>query len=486
MLRTGYHSTMKLIHLLLALAIFLPGARADGLPELGEASQAILSPDQERRVGESVMNDIRRSRDLFDDAEVTDYLNALGARLVANSEDPSRNFEFFVLNDSTLNAFALPGGYIGVHTGLLLSAQNESELASVLAHEIAHVTQHHLARVIASGQKDAMTSLAALAVAILASRSNPQVASAAIATAQATTLQNQLDYTREHEREADRVGLQTLIRAGFDPHAMVAFFQRLQKYGRLYENNAPVYLRTHPLTTERISDVENRVDPLPYRQVPDSLDFQLVRAKLEATLDAPSQAVKIFEAGLAEKKYSSETAQHYGLAYALLRAKNYARAEQQLQAARKNSPGSPILDNLAAQIKSESGDAGGALESYRASLRRFPHWRALVYGETELLLRSRRTAEALSLIGDELKSRPGDYQLFQYQAEAFAAQGKAVQQHRALAEAFLLRGNRPEAIQQLQIALKSGEKDFYQLSMAEARLRQLREQEKETGRKEKQ
>ncbi|MDP1897473.1 MAG: M48 family metalloprotease, partial [Sulfurimicrobium sp.] len=295
---------MKLIYLLLFLGGILPHAVAGELPDLGESSQAVFSLQQEQRIGESIMADIRASRELMRDAEVTDYLNALGARLIANSQDSARIFEFFALRDSTLNAFALPGGFIGVHSGLILSAQSESELASVLAHEISHVTQRHLARVIAGTQKNTLTTLAALAVAILAARSNPQVANAALVTAQATGVQSRLDYTREHEREADRIGLQVLNASGFDPRAMVDFFGRMQKYGRLYENNAPVYLRTHPLTTERIADVENRVDALPYRQVPDSLDFQLVRAKLEAEEGLPQNAIKMFEVALAEKKYS--------------------------------------------------------------------------------------------------------------------------------------------------------------------------------------
>lgn len=476
---SGYHSTMKLIYLLLALGLALPQARADGLPDLGEASQAVLSPQQERRIGESVMNSIRASRELLDDAEITAYLNALGARLVASSQDPARGFEFFVLRDPTLNAFAMPGGFIGVHTGLILSSQSESELASVLAHEIAHVTQNHLARVIAGTQKNTLTSLAALALAILASRSNPQMASAAIATVQATNIQSQLDYTREHEREADRIGLQTLTQSGFDPTAMAGFFERLQKYGRLYENNAPVYLRTHPLTTERIGDVQNRMDSLPYRQVPDSLEFQLVRAKIEALEETPAQAVRFFEAALADGKYSSEAAQHYGLAQALLRVKDYSRAERELRLARAASPANPMLETLAAQLRAAMGQTGAAQETYRAALKRFPHYQALVYGLADLLLQNHRAGEALSLVTGELKTHSADERLYRLQARACAALGKAAQQHRALAEAYVLRGNRPEAIEQLQIALKVKDADFYQLSMAEARLRQLRDQEKD-------
>jgi len=470
---------MKLIYLLLALGVFMPRVLADGLPDLGDASRAVLSTQQERRIGESIMSDIRRSSELLDDAGVTDYLNSLGARLVENSEDPSRSFEFFVVRDATLNAFALPGGFIGVHTGLILSAQNESELASVLAHEISHVTQHHLARMIAGTQKNTLTSLAALAVAILASRSNPQVANAAIATAQATSIQSQLDYTREHEREADRIGLQTLERSGFDARSMTSFFERMQKYGRLYENNAPVYLRTHPLTTERIADVQNRVESLPYRQVPDSLNFQLVRARVEALQGATTSAIKIFQAALKDKKYSNEAAQHYGLAVALLGSKDYGAAEKALALARKAAVAHVMFDVLAVQIKSAASQSGAALEACHSSLRRYPHDRALIYVCAETQLQARQPNEALGLVSGDLKARGGDYRLYQLQAEAYAALGKNLQQHMALAEAYALLGSLGEAIEHLQIGLKARDGDFYHSSIAETRLRQLREMEKE-------
>ncbi|MFN3397805.1 MAG: M48 family metalloprotease, partial [Sulfurimicrobium sp.] len=321
--------------------------------------------------------------------------------------------------------------------------------------------------------------LAALAVAILASRSNPQMASAAMATAQATGIQSQLDYTREHEREADRIGLQTLERAGFDPRAMENFFERLQKYGRLYENNAPVYLRTHPLTTERIADVQNRVEALPYRQVPDSLDFQLARARVEALQGDSTRAIKTFQSALKEKKYSNEAAQHYGLAVALMRGQDYAGAEKELALARKTAVAHPMFDALAVQIKVAANLPGRALDACRGALKRYPHYRALIFACAETRLQMRQPDEALALVSGELKARGGDYRLYQLQAEVYAAQGKNLQQHMALAEAYALSGRLSEAVEQLQIGLKARDGDFYHSSIAEARLRQLREMEKE-------
>jgi predicted Zn-dependent protease len=304
---------MKL-RVLLLLACLAPTVLAEGLPDLGEASSADLSPQMERRVGETIMRDIRlREPSYIDDVEVAAYLNALGARLSAATPEAARNFEFFALRDATLNAFALPGGYIGVHSGLILAAQTESELAGVLSHEMAHVTQKHLARLMGKQNQAQVAQWLAVAVAVLAARSSPDVSQAAMVAGTAAGVQTMLNYSRDFEREADRIGIQTLERAGFDVRGMASFFERMQKFGRLYENNAPGYLRTHPLTVERIGDMENRILQANYRQVADTVDFQLVRAKLRAGLGTPQEAVTEFESQLKDRKYLSEAAARYGL-----------------------------------------------------------------------------------------------------------------------------------------------------------------------------
>lgn len=465
----------KLASLLaIVLSLAVPRAVADGLPDLGDVSQESLSPQQERRLGEDIMREIRADRSYLEDAELSDYLNNLGYRLASHSPDVRQEFEFFVLQDPTINAFALPGGFIGVHTGLLTAAQSESELASVLAHEIAHVTQKHLARMIANQKKTALTSIAALAVAILAARSNSQVSEAAIATAQASSIQSQLDFTRENEREADRIGLQILVSAGFDPRAMATFFERMQKATRVYDNSAPSYLRTHPLTYERIADIQNRVQNLPYRQVSDSLEFQLLRAKVRASQDSPRDAVAYFADTLKDKRYVSEAAQRYGLAIALMHAKDYAQADREVARLRKLVPSNALIETLAGQVKVASDQLPAALDFYRTALQTFPHHRALVYDYADALLAGRQPEPALKLVTGQLQTYPDDPQLYQLQARCYAALGKRLLQHQAQAEAYVRQGNVGGAIEQLQIALKSGDGDFYQLSSAEARLRELR------------
>ena len=467
---------MKLVHFyLIAWLSASPVWAADtNLPDLGEASQTVFTPQIERKVGEEIIRDIRADPAFLDDPEVTGYLNNLGYRLAAASPNNRQDFEFFVVRDSTLNAFALPGGYIGVHSGLILASQSESELAGVLAHEIAHVTQRHIARLVAQDSRNSILSIAALALAILTARSNPQVGSAAGALAQAGAIQSALDFTRENEREADRIGFQILTESGLDPHGMASFFERLAKFNRLYDNNAPAYLRSHPITTDRLADIENRLISTPYKQVPDSVDFQLVRAKLRATAGKPDEALQWFDAGLKEQKFNSEVAQRYGFTYALMRAKQYPRAERELTQLKKIAPPHPMIEALVASLMRAQGQDNAALAQYRAGLKSFPLQRALVYGYAETLLTMRQYTESVDFINNELKRYVSDAQLYEYQAQGYAGLKKEFLSHRALSEAYARRGNLVAAVEQLQIALKTREGDFYQLSSAEARLKELK------------
>ncbi|MBM3359396.1 MAG: M48 family metallopeptidase [Betaproteobacteria bacterium] len=473
---------MRLRVFLVLLLLALPRALAQGLPDLGEAAQAGFSPLQERRLGESIMREIRADPSYYDDPEATDYINSLGRRLVANSSDSRQDFDFFLIRDNQINAFALPGGFIGINSGLVLAAQSESELASVLAHEVAHVTQRHIARLLAQQKQSQVTSIATLVAAILLSRVSSQAAEAAAAFGQAAVIQSQLNFTRDNEREADRVGLQILERAGYDPRAMAGIFERMQRATRAYDTGAPAYLRTHPLTFERIADMQSRTEALPYRQVPDSLEFQLIRAKLRALFDPLHEAIAFFESSLAERKFLSEAASRYGLATSLSRAKNHTRARVEFAALRKHVPPNALVESLGCRIASGAGDTKGALGCYREALRTYPTHRALTYDYADALLRGKQPDAARRLVEERLQSVSDDHRLYLLLARAYAELNQRFAQHRAQAEAYVRMGRLPAAVEQLQIAIKSGDGDFYQLSGAEARLRELRRAEEELRR----
>ena len=469
--------------LALALSLSLPPtfpAFAHDLPELGEAARAELSPQIERRIGEQIMNEIRqREPSYVDDPEIGDYLNRLGRRLVEASANPTGSFHFFAIRDRSINAFAMFGGYVGVNTGTILAAQTESELAAVIAHEIAHITQNHMARQIAKEKQNTVPMLIVMAAGILAARSNSSVATGAMVGAQAGAIQSQLAYTRDFEREADRVGYQILDKAGFDVRGIADFFGRMQQAARTYENSAPVYLRTHPLTVERLSDMQNRAQESPYKQVVSDLDFHLVRAKIRAYEGTPREAVANFETLVKERKSVSVPAAHYGLAVAQMRAKNPKAAQRELDALQALRVASPLIAGLAGQIRLALNDHAGAANVYRESLQRFPRAKSLAYGYADALFEGRRYDVLLNFVESQLQLSQADARLYTMQARTYAALGKRLLQHRAQAEAYALEGRLGAAIEQLQYAQQSRDGDFYEQSAVDARLRELRQQQAE-------
>ena len=461
--------------ILLSALLSLPLlAAADGLPDLGDVSQEMISPLMERQIGEQSMFQIRADKSYMDDPEIADYLNRLGGRLVANSPEPAQPFEFFAINDNAINAFALPGGFVGVNTGLLQLAQSESELASVLSHEISHVTQHHYARMVSGTRYDSLAALATIAVAILAARNSPQGATTAMVGAQAGAMQHQLNFTRQHEQEADRIGLGILEKSGFDTRAMPAFFERMQKATQLVEGNTPSYLRTHPVTHERIADVDDRVQQIPYHLVPDSLDFQLMRARLTATQKTPQEAIAYFDSALGEKRFGNPVAHRYGLVLALLRSNQPQRAAQEFATLHKQAPLNATIESLAGQIKQLSGPDNEVIAFYRGALKRFPSHRALIYDYAEVLLQDRHYDEALKLLDEQVAQNGNDPKLYELQARAYAALGRHQEEHHVLAYNYILHGNLYGAIDQLELAKQAGN-DYYQLSTIETELKQYRE-----------
>jgi len=470
---------MKKLTLLLLLC-FPSWAVSEGLPDLGDVSQTVLTPLQERQIGQQSVMQIRASKQFFDDAEINDYLNQLGYRLVENSTEPSLGFEFFALDDYNVNAFALPGGFIGVNSGLLLIAQSESELAAVISHEIAHVTQHHLARMVAGQQGDSLASMAAIAIAILAARNNSQASQAALVSMQARAMQKQIDFTRTHEQEADRIGLDILQKSNFSIHAMPEFLDRLQKATRLLEGSMPGYLRTHPITSERIADIGNRVQKQPYRLIPDSLNFQLVRTKLIGRQKTAADAVAYFSDALGAQKHGNPIVQRYGLVSALLRNNEAGRAAEELATLRKQAQDdsfarhNPMIETLAGQVKRAAKDDAAALAFYRNAVQIFPQHRALIYDYADLLLNSNQAETSVKLLTDQLVLHPSDTTLYDLQARSYAMLGKRFEQHQAQAYSYAWQGNLHAAIEQLELAKQSGG-SFYQISTIESDLSELRE-----------
>ncbi len=469
-------------------ALLSPAAlHAQALPNLGGTDGEELSPLMERRLGEQIMTSIRRDRDYLDDAVSLDFLNQFGGILLASSPeargDAGYDFFFFGVRDPSLNAFALPGGFIGVHTGLVLASQSESELASVLAHEIGHVSQRHIARMIGNQKQDALLPLAGLLVGLLAARTSPDLAGAAMLGGTGLAAQRQLSFGRDAEREADRLGLALLNNSGFEVNGMVNFFGRLQAASRSRNDNLPSYLRTHPLTTERIADIEARVRNLPYRQRVDSLEFVLVKARMRVLQDDTPQgwrdATTAFNEQLRQGTRMQVLGAKYGLAMLALRQAEPARAKGFVddllaEVHRKPAlPESPTVRSLQIDQKLAAGDAGAAYAVAKEARLRFPLSRAVAMQYADTLMAKGDRDAAVTFLRDQAQLYRQDAGIQRALARAYAEQGKKALQHMSLAEYYALTGALPAALEQLRIARAAPDASFYDQAVIDAREREL-------------
>ena len=463
--------------LLLLAALQQPAQAATlnlNLPDIGDTAGSSISPADERRMGEAFMREIRRSLKIMDDPEITQYINSLGYQLAANSDNQSLDFTFFVVDDPSINAFAAPGGFIGMHSGLIMGTESEGELASVLAHEIGHLTQRHIARRIEAVNKMSLPSTAAFLAAILIGTQNSELGQAALAATQAASVQAQINFTRGNEEEADRVGVQTLARAGFDPRSMPGFFERLQKSSRYIGASVPEFLRTHPVDESRIADTRNRAEQYPYRQVSDNLNYHLVRAKLRVLKEAnPKQTVQRFAAALKSGQYRNAAAEHYGYALALLANGEYAAARTELNTLLATDKERIAYINALAQVDLADKRVPQALRAYADALQLLPGNPVLTLNYSRALLQAGQAGQAQRLLADYIRRRPPDPMLYKLLADAEIAAGQTAAAHQALAEHYYLNGQTGAAVEQLQAGIKAPDSDFYRSSQMEARLKQL-------------
>ncbi len=446
------------------------------LPELGDASGVLVSAQQERRLGAEAMRELRAARAYLQDPEVNGYLQALGERILAANPEIRERFEFFAVADPSINAFAMPGGYIGVHLGLIVLTQSESELAAVLAHEIAHVTQRHYARSLDEQRKNTWMTIASLAAAALAARAgNADGVQGAILAGQAGQIQAALNFSRDNEREADRIGLQYLSRARFDPAAMASFLERLQRNTSMNDPGlVPAYLRTHPLTLERIADARSRLKDVSFKQVRESEDYHFVRALVRSYLGDAQTAVAHFEAALAERRFASEAATRYGLAAALLRARDFKRGRQVLEPLLQSGTRHPMVAAMYGHHLLEAGETEAAIRHFEAASRDFPEHAQFFYDYPEALLRGGRAAEALQASERLLGKRAQDTRLLAIAARAAAESGARLKQHRYLGEQYYQEGKLAAAVDQFDLASRAGDGDTLLASLVEARLREVR------------
>jgi predicted Zn-dependent protease len=480
-----------LVSLVIAAFLFtvlIPVSASDNvaLPEIGSAAGGYMTPSQERRLGQAFMRQVRSSMKVVSDPLLKAYIENLGERLVAGSDDINQPFSFFLVENPRVNAFAGPGGYIGVHTGLILTTESENELAAVVAHEIAHVTQKHLLRTfqMADDMSIATAAVVLAAVVLGAATENSDLGMAAATGAQAGMLQRQINFTRANEKEADRVGIGILSHSGFDPRAMPTFFERMGKANRFYDmKELPEFLRTHPVTTNRIADSRNRAESYPYKQYPDSIEYHLVRANLrEKQFSNPKEAIHFFKSSLSEGRYRNEEGQRYGLVRALIRAREFQSARKELNRLLKKNPSRIHYLVLEADLLEKSGQAGKALKVLKNGLRLYPNNYPLSIYYSETLLKVGKPADAQRLLEKLRKTRPLDTELYNLLARASADAGQVNQGHQYMAEYHYHSGNLQSAAQQLEIALRDKNISYYRSAQMAARLKEIRQELRETNR----
>lgn len=456
-------------------------AQPVGLPSMGSASSAELPPSLERTLGDAIMEQGRRDPDYIGDPDISQYLTAMGRELAAYAPvSPEQRITVFGVRNPQINAFALPGGYIGINSGLLVTAQSESEVASVVAHEIGHVAQRHIARGMTQRSQSSGVMMAAVAAALLAALSGSgDLAMGIAAFGQAAAVDRQLGFSRQAEQEADRAGFEMMRKAGYDPRGMVRMFDRLSNSARLNEGRGGGdYASTHPLSIQRMSDIENRVSEVSSTHPKSSDSFWYIRAKLRVMQARSSQAQRtaIEKLQLDAKGATGleQSAAWYGLAYAALQKNDLAQAEQALRNAQKEGQNSPEVAGLAVSLALAQGDNTRALALSQDAWQRWPDSQGIALSRVESLQKTGQDAIAVPFLQQRIKQWPDVPRLHQLLAQSQERLGQKVAARRTMAAYYDLTGALPTAVEQLQQA-RGMTNDFYVQSELDVQIRTLKE-----------
>jgi predicted Zn-dependent protease len=458
---------------LLAAAVLALPAQAAELPDFGSPADAALSKSREAQIGRGVMLQLRNAGVVIDDPFLTEYLSTLGSKLATHANNGEFNFDFFVVKDDRINAFALPGGYIGVNSGLLLASESESELAGVLAHEISHVTQRHIARAAYDNQRNSIVSLAAMLAALVlgaASDMSSDAMTGVVTASQALAAQRQINFTRANEHEADRVGIELMSGAGFDPYGMSSFFEKL---GRRYGGSSqivPELLLTHPVTSERTAEARDRARQLPPTTHSSSFAYGLTKTRLSALNAATPEAAF---AAFRDKANSDAPEDRYGLALAAMRMGLNDNAEGLFRGLIADYPNTMAFRVGRAEAMAASGATGAALEVYADAIRLFPRNVPLTISYAETLIAAGKPAEAHEVLLDLLNNVPATPPQLRLIARAANAEGDVANAYFYMSYYYAAIGNLPLAIGQVRMALETPNANDVDRARFRSRLDQL-------------
>lgn len=434
-------------------------ASAAALPELGDSSSAIVSPDMERRIGEMFLKQLRAQLPTTNDEILKYYVATHLYQLAQHSQIKETVLSSVLINNEEINAFAAPGGVVGINLGLFIQAQDVHEYSSVIAHELAHLSQRHFARGVETQQRASLTMLVgALATALLAATVGSDAAMAAMAGTQAAIEQNQLRYSRTNEQEADRIGLNTLVNARMDPHGMTRMFTRMQRAFR-FDNRAPEFLLSHPVTESRITDARNQAAAYPHGKISDSRDFQFMRARAQIySAETPTQA-------LAEARNASisRDARVYRIALAQSGIGEHRKALDTMKALHKKTPRSILLTASYAEIMIKAGHNREAIDLLSHQLVINPDNQPFAMLYAKALSNEKRHVDAQEVLTRQARVYPNDIDIWHNLAETAGLAGDVIRVHRARAEFFSLHGSYEDAIQHLEYARRLVRGGNYQL-----------------------
>ena len=467
------------LSLLLALTPVAPtAAQAIRLPDMGDSSQVDFGPDEEQKLGLETMRKLRERDLILDDAQLTEYLNSIGQSIVTYADQNGVPYTFFMVRDGDINAFALPHNFIGINVGLLLATQREDELAGVVAHEIAHVSQRHIVRAIADSKRMTLPLAAAMLAGAALAAASKQAGQAAMMGSLAASAQRQISFTRVNEQEADRIGSQLLAKAGFDPRGMSDFFTKLERQSSgEARNRIPEMLLTHPRPKNRVADTQDRVEtPALRRTAPrdrKAYDLAKARARVLAT-DDNRTLIRNLETVQAKGGSANDAADHYAYALALRQAGRYDEAQQQMTRLLKSDPDRLAFRLDAAEIALANGDRDQAWRLFEDARQLYPDDFTLAMSYGRALSTQGDPKLALKLLQPQLRRRPNDPTLYAAYAQAAQRAGDLAATHATMAEYHYLNGELLPAIEQLELGLKNPGLSPNQEAQLHARLKQFK------------
>lgn len=475
----------KIIHLfvscLLTFAISFSAASSAAqdnrrLPEIGTTGAAFMSIERERVVGDFYMRQVRSQAPIIHDPVLDSYLNSMGQRLVRNTGGVRYPFNFFWINNKEINAFAFMGGYVGVHTGLINEARTESELAAVLGHEVAHITQRHMVRRMQEQQRSMPMTIAGIIGSILVGMANPEAGAAGLYATMGMAGQSQINYTRLYEMEADRIGLSTLLSAGFDPRGAPDFFGRLAEKYR-YVSKPPEMLMTHPLPESRIADTRARAENMQRVDVAPSLDFALAKTRVQARYIG-NTTNSDFESMRSSSNSINQQAGQYGLAIRALDSGEIDLAYKLMQPLLERYPNDPFYIDVQTDILLAQEDYETVLDWLRGKYIQQPTEPVITLNFANAALQAEDTELAEKLLRDFLLKQPDHPLALDLLTQVYERSGKRAAMYETRAESLALRGNFRLAIDQLHTAHNHTDSDLTHKRL-NARIEQMRSLEQQ-------